>query len=236
MDENRIEELALRAQKTGTAVFTNFLNEQTQAEIATKYCAYDPTFFGGTSFAERKIACFGGGEDFPLRVLQITPTGGKYATELSHRDVLGAIMALQITREKVGDIFVGKQCYVVLHQSVADFVAQNLLSVGRNNVKTQFVEEIPSNLAPQMQQAKISVSSNRLDAVLCKVFNLSRQQASQLIDLQKVSLNGLPCQKSTRPLNDGDVVSVRGYGKFAFGQPLGQSKKGKLQFSVFLFA
>ncbi len=236
MDENRTKELAERAKNKGICTFSDFLNLQEQNLVRT--CCPDVCFWGGTEIAERKIARFGTSSvngEFPVAVLKIKVTGGKFASKITHRDVLGALMGLQIAREKVGDLFIGDDCYAVLHTTVANFVAENLSSVGKNAVEIQFVEEIPAEYYPQKEEKVIAVSSNRLDAVLSKVFNLSREQAIQLVSMQKVFVDGTMCEKCAKPLKNGENVSVRGYGKFTFGEQCGTTRKGKLQFSVFVF-
>ncbi len=238
MDENRAKELAERAEMKGICTFSDFLNLKEQKDIRDTYPSDFISFGGGTDIAERKIARFGTScvnNDFPISVLKIQITDGKFASKITHRDVLGALMGLQIAREKIGDIFVGQDCYAVLHDSVANFVAQNLDGVGKNTVKTQFVDQIPTEYFPQKEEKIIALTSNRLDAVLSKVFNLSREQAAQLIALQKVFVDGIVCEKATKTLKYKENVSVRGYGKFTFGTQLGTTRKGKYQFSVFVF-
>ena len=45
-------------------------------------------------------------------------------------------------------------------------------------------------------------------------------------------MGGKPCENTSRLLKSGDVVSVRGYGKFEFLGETGVSKKGKLNVAV----
>lgn len=230
-----MKELAERANRKGICTFSDFLNLQEQ-KIALG-ASNEVVLWGGTDVAERKIACFGANalQNFPISVLKIEIVGGKFASKITHRDVLGALMRLQIAREKIGDLFVGKDCYAVLHESVASFVVQNLNSVGRNTVKVQFADGVPKEYYPKKEEKIVAVSSNRLDAVLSKVFNLSREQSMQLVALQRVFVDGLICEKATKPLQQNETVSVRGYGKFTFGEQCGTTRKGKLQFSVWLF-
>lgn len=238
MDDNRAKELAERAKMKGICIFSDFLNLKEQNDIRNAYPDDFVSFWGGTEVAERKMARFGTScvnDRFPISVLKIQITDGKFASKITHRDVLGALMGLQIAREKIGDLFVGQDCYAVLHDSVANFVAQNLTGVGKNTVKTQFVDKVPSEYFPQKEEKIIALTSNRIDAVLSKVFNLSREQSTELIALQKVFVDGIVCEKSTRPMKYGENVSVRGYGKFTFGNRLGTTRKGKYQFSVFVF-
>lgn len=242
MDLNRAAELYRRSCEKGIFTYTDFLNEAAQAELQSEYPFSALTFWGGAAFAERRIARFGNAEailwkaDFPLRVVKVVPRGGKFAEQMGHRDVLGAVMALGIVREKVGDIFVSPECcFVVLHQSVTDFVLQNLTDVGRNVVSTQVVEAVDESCAPKRRQVKFSAASNRLDVLVAKVFNISREKACDLILSEKVFVNGVAYQKNSRLLKSSDKVSVRGYGKFEFCGDDGLNRKGKTYFVVEIY-
>ncbi len=236
--EKRIAELAIRSQKTDVCTFTDFL---TQQEIATvQKIAPCPVFFdGGGEFCQRKIARFGIGtlanSQFPLTVLQCHLLGGKFSTTLTHRDVLGALMALGIERNKVGDIFVTDGVFVVVHNSVLPLVQDQLTSIGKNNVEIEVLPQLPDCCTPHTKTISVPVSSNRLDNVLSKVFAISRESAQQLIEHDKVQIDGIVANKPTRALKIGESTSVRGYGKFVFDGTAGQSKKGKMymQFSIF---
>lgn len=240
MVDNRIQELACRARDRNIFVYTDFLNEQAQEEISNAFPADFVNFFGGADFAERKIARFGNAnevgytEDFPIQLVLIHAKGGKFATAITHRDVLGALMSLGVVREKVGDIFVGDDCVVALHSTVAPLILSELNSVGRNLVDVS-VCQVDTAYAPKTELRNVVAQSNRLDAILSKVYNLSREKAVQLVKLGKVSVNGTPVQKAERALQLGEKVSVRGYGKFEFCGEAGQSKKGKTYFSVKIF-
>ena len=94
---------------------------------------------------------------------------------------------------------------------------------------------LPDELRPETAEKSVSADSNRLDAIVCRVFNLSRETAQTLIADQLVKINGEIIAKSMRPLQQGDVVSVRGHGKFRFVGESGQSRKGKTYFMVEVF-
>ncbi len=238
MDKNRTKELAERSLNKNIFVYTDFLNEQSQSELKTVYRNF-VTFWGGADFAERKIARFGNPddvgyeEDFPLCVLKIQPLGGKFSTQMSHRDVLGTLMALGIVREKVGDIFVSdNNCFTVVHQSIAEFVVQNLASAGKNNVSVTQENTVDDTFAPRKELRKFPAQSNRLDAIVCKTYNIPREKACELAVTKRIFVDGTLCEKTARALKIGEKVSVRGYGKFEFAGECGTSKKGKTYFCV----
>jgi RNA-binding protein YlmH len=239
IDTKQLTRLAERSASKNTYVYTDFLEEADQ-KIAIRIQKF-VTLFGGADFAVRKIARFGNAdeigyeEDFPLRILAIKPLGGKFATPLTHRDILGALMNLGLAREKIGDIFAGETSYVVIYETLSAFVCDNLNKIGRNFVNVAEVSCLPDELRPETAEKSVSADSNRLDAIVCRVFNLSRETAQTLIADQLVKINGEIIAKSMRPLQQGDVVSVRGHGKFRFVGESGQSRKGKTYFMVEVF-
>ena len=232
--KNRIKELESRSFERGMFTFSDFLSPTSlfeATEMLKKGCF---TVFGGVEYAERKMIRFGNSQDlgyeeeFPITILKITLVGGKFASPVTHRDVLGAIMGLGIERQKVGDIFVsGNFAYVISHETVAKLILLSLDSVGRNKVSVEEIDALPLDLAPKTTNQRFSVSSNRADAIICKVFNLPREDGKQLFLKQLVFINGKPIDNSSKPIREGETVTVRGYGKFAFIKEDGQSKKGK---------
>lgn len=259
MDRNRIEELAARALKTGRYLYTDFMG---QGEFASFLDYADDLkaawrIEGGYEEAERGIICFGDElltgytEDAPIRLISIKPRGGKFAEKLTHRDYLGALMSLGITREMLGDIIVtdgdgadgksasakqeGTAAYVFAIDHMADYIIENLLSIKHTAVDVASVDKLPEGIGTTKEEMRITVSSNRLDAVVASVFKLSREIASGLVNEGKVFINGRTAVKKEKSLLSGDRVSVRGYGKFCFGEENGVTKKGRCSMTVFIY-
>lgn len=255
-EEKRIRELYDRSVSRSIFTYTDFLNESRQAEIKNyfasardfslqkttiKSACENVTFWGGADFAERKIARFGSekdigySEDFPLKIIKITLLGGKFCAPITHRDVLGAVMSLGVERDKVGDIFVADCAYVIVYDTVAEHVLQQLTSVGRNNVKAEIAAFVDESFASKTEEKSVSAQSNRIDAVVCKLFGIPREKAAELTEQGRLFIDGAPCAKCSRPLKTGETVSVRGFGKFKFIGENGKSKKGKTYFTVELY-
>lgn len=238
----RIKELEARSRERCIFTFSDFMSPTSLYEVTASLRGGDFSVCGGAEFAERQMIRFGSEgefgyeEPFPITVLEIALIGGKFASPITHRDVLGAVLNLGIERQKIGDIFVnGNLCYVIADSAVAQLILAELQSVGRNKVTVKEVDSVPSELAPKKKEIEFSVSSNRADAVLCKVFGLSREVGAELFERGLVAISGKPCGSPSKPLKEGDTVTVRGYGKMAFEGEGGTSKKGKLYVKVNLF-
>ena len=74
----------------------------------------------------------------------------------------------------------------------------------------------------------IQVASPRVDAVISKVYNKSRSDCLELFRVGKVYVNGRLCENNSKPLEAGDVVNARGYGKFRISGEPHATRKGKL--------
>ena len=79
------------------------------------------------------------------------------------------------------------------------------------------------------------MASERIDAVVSRTYNLSRNGSVELFMAGNVYLNGRQCTENAVNLKAGDVVSVRGYGKFIFEGSSGLSKKGKINCRISLY-
>lgn len=232
----RLRDLIGRAKRTGFFTCTDFLDEQETAEALSLSESEHLTAmaWGGADFCTRKMVRFGeegsfGDPGFPLRVLRISPKGEKFACEMTHRDYLGAMLHLGIERSAVGDLYIdGKTAYTAVSAPLAEFVCTSLLRVGRVAVVCDEVAAFPPHLAPKTEEVRLTVSSLRLDAVLSHLYHLSREDGQQLFLHGQVFCFGRPVLKNTYTPKEGDVISVRGYGKFVIRGFPGETKKGRI--------
>ena len=234
-----LDKLSL-AQNHNIPASTSFLSPSEQAAIADilPHCGHPRhIFWGGHGQAERKVCFFLpdwqdedgilDGSDDTLAAIEATfPTDAT----LSHRDMLGSLMGLGLTREKLGDLFLDAgTCQLILLRETLPIVLSQWTSAGR---WTLHLQEIPlSLLHPKPPQVKIirdTVATLRLDSVLACGFSTSRAKASDLISAGSVSVNHRECIKSDRLVTQGDVLSCRALGKCVVKEVLGQSKKGRM--------
>ena len=81
-----------------------------------------------------------------------------------------------------------------------------------------------------------SVSSPRLDAVIALVFRLSRGKVTPYIEGGKAFCDGRQVLSAAHQLKEGEVVSVRGLGKFRFLGVEKETRKGRCYVNCELFA
>ncbi len=148
----------------------------------------------------------------------------------THRDFLGALMGCGITRESVGDILVGdKSCDFFVTEEIAPYILQNFESAGRVSLKlTQISLQEVSAPEQKFSEIKDTVASIRLDSILSSGFRISRGAAAEYICAGRAAIDGLPCEKPDKAVNEGSKLSVRGLGKIKLAQIGHTTKKGRI--------
>lgn len=228
--------------RRGIATSTPFFTPEEQQDFSSLLGKLDPFcdyhFLGGYPAAERKLCYFPASwEEFdpssPPDTWDEEPISllcGKVKGEVGHRDVLGSLMGLGLTRRTLGDILVADQLVqVIAQEEVTSILLSQWSQVGRFSVSlTQ--EPLTSLQLPPESRKEISttVSSLRLDRLLSFGFGISRSKATSLISSGVVSVNHKECRKPDKSLEVGDLLVCRGLGKCKFKENRGETKKGRL--------
>lgn len=236
--KNRFRDLAERSYSQGIYTFTAFLGlgEQEifwQQESKLRHAGY--AMEDGCQDADRVVIRFGSETElgyqvpFPIVCIHISPLQQKFADDLSHRDFLGALMNLGIDRSTLGDIKVGdREAYLFCLDSIAEFICENLTQIRHTYVRCAVTEDFTDIPQEEPETVNIQVQSLRIDAVLSKVYNISREKSQELFRAGKVYVNGRLCENNSRLLKAGETVNARGFGKFSLiGDPR-ETRKGKL--------
>lgn len=240
--KKRFLELSDRADNQRRIIFSDFLNLDEQNILNSVFYRVPVKLLGGYDTAERRIACFGSNDEeeikyeLPISIIKISPVAPKFADKLSHRDFLGALMGLGIKRETLGDIIIYENIgYVFCLDKMADYIIQNVDSIRHTTVKCSIVDAPPVESISLPDEQTITVSSTRIDVIVANIYKLSRSAVIPLFVQGKVFVNGKQITNSSYQLNDGDIVSVRGYGRFIFCEALGETKKQRLKIGVRIF-
>lgn len=230
-----IRDLSERAYYQSRPCFTDFLDMNEQSLILSYFNGpIQPLFYGGYSFAERKIAVFSeDAVEYPVSWLEIRPMYLKYSENLTHRDFLGSILGLGLERSCLGDILVEETTARVLCVTrVKDLIKNELTQVRHTQVIVTEIDFADNVVTPKMEIVKGSVSSIRLDAVLSLAFHLSRSQSCALIEAGQVYINSRLNTSNGAAIKDGDRISVRHKGKFIFVDSKNKSKKNKCMIEI----
>ena len=238
---SRLKELSKRSFNRGIWTYSEFLTMAEQALVAsTSECSFE--LVGGFEAAERRIAVFGSEEtcgyqyEAPLKVVKIEPVSKKFSDNLSHRDFLGSIMSLGIKREVLGDIVIRENTgYVVCLENIAEYLCDNIVQIKHTTVHCEVLDSMPEGAMSEPTEKEVLVSSERVDAVVSAVYNLSRSDSKELFDQKKIFIDSKSVISPSAALKEGNVVSVRGKGKFKYFGVVRQTKKGKIAVSVAVY-
>lgn len=187
--------------------------------------------WGGYEGAERVIAGFFPDymephtDGFPITALTFI-----YRAEdrLGHRDFLGAFMQLGIERSVIGDILVSSgRTVAFVREEMGRYLSDNLQKVGRVGIKIEKGYQDPLPAIREYRDISGVVASDRLDCIAALLCRTSREKAARLIASGAVQVNHQEILAVDRRLQDHDIISIRGHGKFvldSFGPLTGKGR------------
>ena len=238
---SHIKDLWHTAEERGYATTSAFLSEEERAKFLQSIKGErGASYFLLPENGERQLFVFYpsfmteeecrsslSGENAPFSILEIRGKQKKFAEKLSHRDVLGAVMNLGISREQVGDIlFQESASYLFLLRKMKDYVAENLSTIRHTAVQCKEVVEMEGMERREVEE-RIFVPSERLDAIVSAVFHLSRGNAQEYFQKELIYRDGITV-KCSSSLKGGEKISVRGLGKFRYIGVEKNTKKGRI--------
>jgi len=221
----------------GQSDFLDLRQQELARAVAVNSPDIDWQLSGGYEEAERKRLivypewCLVA--DAKIAYLQISHKDYKEQS-IGHRDYLGALLNLGIKREKLGDIVVyNSTAFLIADTDIADFINNQLTRVKHSNVWVQTInkEEFVFD-PPILKTLNATLASLRLDAAVAAAYNLSRSDANSLIETGNVKLNQIDIYKSSTLVKVGDLISVRGRGRFRIDEIGGLSRKGRYHVQI----
>ena len=243
--KKRFLELARKSFNAGIFTFTDFLGLAEQAafaEIKKELRGITYETFGGAVGAERVMIRFGSPDDigyavdFPISMIKAEPVSQKYADKLTHRDFLGAILNLGIERDVLGDIvIIDNVGYIFASEDIAPYIAENLIKVKRTDVTASISGLLPEGELYRTENKTVQISGERLDAIIAKVFSLSREDAQSLFKKRLVFADGRQIDSPSYTPKENEKISVRGHGRFIYVGEQSLSRKGKKNVAINLY-
>lgn len=210
--------------------FLGFLNERefSVCKSILEKGGIKYSYFGGYESADRVYLAilpdWAQSVEYPFRALKISL---KMSKPLSHRDFLGTVMSLGISREKVGDILCFEdKAIVFVSDSIASFCKDNISCVGGVGVEVEITDE-KIEFSPNFEEIRTVIASERADCVIGGITHLAREKAKNFILSGNVIVNHTLCESITAKIKAGDVLSVKGYGKYIIDSIDDKTRKGR---------
>ncbi len=167
--------------------------------------------------------------ELPITAVRITGSGFK---TLSHRDFMGSILSLGIERNMIGDILVRSESEALVFavKSIVPYILSELKKIGRDGVRCAEIEISPDFEAERTyEELTIHVSSMRLDGIVSQLTGESRSVSAEMIVKGLVDHNYFTAMNTSAEVKAGDILSVRGVGKFVVGTSDGTTRSGRLR-------
>lgn len=228
-------DIAVKSINTGRTMYTRFLNPGQRLMLEDRFSAETKiSYFGGYEDADRTVAAFGEkpeNSEFPICALKIT---AKNKAVYSHRDYLGSLLSLGISRELLGDIVINDEFAVIFCTAdISEFIIMNLSRVASATVKLEYVDDLSElDIKRHFKELSLTVSSMRFDCVLSTVCGKSRSETAALIGQGMACINHSPSKNTSARISSGDTLSLRGFGKFIVETDNTVTRKGRIHINV----
>ncbi len=236
-----------RAAEKGRISHGDFLEEEEQLALSRYASRYDDScgymFWGGCEGTERKMLVaypygyYPDEEDLFKIVVPVMIKCSDYGC-LTHRSCLGALLSLGIDKRVIGDIVIldDKTAILFTVESIADFITGDfpaLERVGRDKVKTSIYKLPPEfKIEKKYETVTGTVPSARLDALISELARESRETAKKYIDSGMVKVNHSEVYKNDHSVESGDIISIRGSGRYRI-ESIGEiTRKGRMRFTA----
>lgn len=166
-----------------------------------------------------------------IRIVLPNELIGKY----NHSSYLGSLMKIGLERERFGDIICFEsEAYILVLNENAEYIKEslrNLVKFKKAQIDVINIEEI--KIKPrEFEEIKIIIPSNRLDNFVAELSKSSRGKAEEYILGERVLVNNITELKNSKKIKIGDIITIRGKGKFIIEEFIGTNKKEKEMYLV----
>ncbi len=151
----------------------------------------------------------------------------KKFVQLTHRDLLGSLMALKIDRNQFGDMFVQDDKIVVYcTKHIASVVIEQCTQIHKTNVHFEVSDQ---HYEPEQiyERFTINIASFRLDNIVSSLVPCSRQHAQDMITEGLVKVNHEIIEESTKLCHNRDTISITKVGRFEIASDGNLTRKGR---------
>lgn len=207
-----------------------FLNEEEVAQMRLFFPESSHiVYWGGYPEARKKKIVFRyDEEDDFFDIVCICAKIDQRFRKIGHRDILGALMHLQIDRHSFGDFWIANECiYLYTSHAMANFLCDNLTRINQLSVHFECIKECPS----QIFQTKIVtcvVASERLDALVAGIAHISRSKAKEMIRQGYVQVDHITLEAPDKLCDNNVTISIRGFGRYKYLGILRNTKSDRI--------
>lgn len=140
-------------------------------------------------------------------------------------------MKFGIVREKFGDIVVYSEgADIVVQKDNSQYFKDNLeqlIRFRKSKIDILDLSQIHTK-EKNIEEFSIIVSSMRIDSFVSEIAHCSRNKAEEIINQERVMINYEVILRNSKTVNIGDILTVRGFGRFIVKEILRKTKSEKI--------
>lgn len=138
--------------------------------------------------------------------------------KLEHREILGSIFSLGLNSTMFGDIVItNNHYYIYVLNEIKDYFINNLIMINKSKVKLESRDlSILEKYERKYEKKEIIASSERIDTIISHLIKLNRNKIKDLMKNKDILLNYEVVNNISKKLVNGDVFSIRRYGKYKY--------------------
>ena len=147
--------------------------------------------------------------------------------KLRHQEILGALFNLKIDESMFGDIIINDDhYYVFINNLIEDYFISNFNKIGNNNIILKKLDiDYLKDYERSYEKIELIVTSLRIDTVISRIIHTNRDSIKDKIKDREIYLNHELLKRTDYKLKEGDIFSIRKYGKFKYIEIVNNTKK-----------
>lgn len=147
--------------------------------------------------------------------------------KLTHSQILGSLYSTKIDMDLIGDIVIyNNHYYIIITNKAYKLITNELNAIGKISITLKEVSNrVLNNYKREYQTKEIIVPSPRIDSIISKLINISRDKIKNKFENDEIIINYEPCHKESYILKENDIFSIRKYGKYKFNSIIKNTKK-----------
>lgn len=146
---------------------------------------------------------------------------------LRHQEILGSLYALNIDEELFGDIIIDNgRYYVFIINQIENYLVSEFNKIGKYNIKLKKLDkDYLRDYERKYEELEFIVSSLRIDTIISRIVKSNRNFTKDKMKNKEILLNYEYLKNDSYKLKEGDIFSIRKYGKYKFIKVTNITKK-----------
>lgn len=146
---------------------------------------------------------------------------------LRHQEILGSLFNLNIDESMFGDIIIkDNHYYVFILDLIEDYFISNFNKIGKYNITLKKIDtDYLKDYERSYEEIEMIVTSLRIDTVISRIIHSNRDAIKDKIKDREIYLNHEYLKKTDYKLKEGDIFSIRKFGKYKYIKIVNNTKK-----------